>query len=824
MKKKVGNRLIALLLALFMAVTMMPDMVVGAEETDNGVADEAQKCGYEQPKAINVGELDEDEAEDLPIVRAQYNAADASYWAVYGSDYYYSKMSGAEKQFYQALYDVNMSFLTGNKSAGYKTFDSTRHYHSGFVSIGSLDLDTALEVAKILQMSNPQFYFVNDEMLYGVNSDGKYQLALGVYNTCSNGSARADKTNGIKNKLDSWIASIKSKATILDMEQEAHDIIMQNCWYSEKGSYHQSSAGVLLEGKAVCAGYAETFEMLCNAVGIQTVCVTSSSHEWNKVKLYGRWYVVDCTWDDDADDTTGTAYSYWCFNVSDNFSDEYGKWSHTAESWWSSYSVPVCENDKVITDRDYNYQGVDYSSVFDVDYYLKTYPDIKAAFGADENQAFMHFINCGMAEGRQGKSSFNVISYKNRYKDLRMAFGNNLRSYYLHYISNGKAEGRKATGDVAITDGVFVYNGVDCHALAARVDGLRIVKGLRQLRVGIELIARAAGKCDVSTALDGVILRFLFRRAGRKDKRQLAGVAAVKRLGRQLLFRRVGLVVAPVVNRRAEHRRFAALILAVVRHAHGKQLARRGVDIVDGGTVVVRHVGVGRSGRDQHRAVLLALLVDGLVRAVVRFTASGQHIEDIRLVLGSGIAVHAEPVVALHGVEVHAIALFGEARLRVEFILTDGAVGRIAVMRGHQQTLFAVARILHLGRIGLLIVLVGALNAHGHNAVLFEQLFGRVVRAHLLERDLLRRIGAVVGIIVLARVAALRAAAGEQAHDAKRADAYLLPIFHPDVPPSEFGRGRSAPRSFMVYSLPVRSFFRPAQSLRRSFFEKVARL
>ena len=31
MKKKVGNRLIALLLALFMVVTMMPDMAVWAE-------------------------------------------------------------------------------------------------------------------------------------------------------------------------------------------------------------------------------------------------------------------------------------------------------------------------------------------------------------------------------------------------------------------------------------------------------------------------------------------------------------------------------------------------------------------------------------------------------------------------------------------------------------------------------------------------------------------------------------------------------------------------------------------------------------------------
>lgn len=490
MKKKVGNRLIALLLALFMAVTMMPDMAVWAEETDNGVADEVQECGYEQPKAINVGELDEDEAEDLPIVRAQYNAADASYWAVYGSDYYYSKMSGAEKQFYQALYDVNMSFLTGNKSAGYKTFDSTRHYHSGFVSIGSLDLDTALEVAKILQMSNPQFYFVNDEMLYGVNSDGKYQLALGVYNTCSNGSARADKTNGIKNKLDSWVASIKSKATILDMEQEAHDIIMQNCWYSEEGSYHQSSAGVLLEGKAVCAGYAETFEMLCNAVGILTVCVTSSSHEWNKVKLYGRWYVVDCTWDDDADDTTGTVYSYWCFNVSDNFSDEYGKWSHTAESWWSSYSVPVCENDKVITDRDYNYQGVDYSSVFDVDYYLKTYPDIKAAFGADENQAFMHFINCGMAEGRQGNMNFDVNSYYNQYADLRSAFGTNWRAYYLHYIQNGKAEGRKGTGTKTM-QGTTVYNGVDYSAVYNMSDYLNKNTDVKKAVGGDDLAAIA---------------------------------------------------------------------------------------------------------------------------------------------------------------------------------------------------------------------------------------------------------------------------------------------------------------------------------------------
>ena len=210
MMKKVGNRCIALLLALLL--TVMPDMTVRAEENDSGTSEVTQDCGYEQPEAIDIGKIDDDEVEDLPIVRAQYDAADASYWNAYGSNYYYSKLTSEEKQFYQALYDVNMAFLTENKSAGYKTFDSTRHYHSGFVPIGNLDLDTALDIAQIVQLSNPQFYFVNEEMLYGVNSNGDFQLALGVYNTCSNGSARANKTSEIKTKLDSWVAS-KSATT-----------------------------------------------------------------------------------------------------------------------------------------------------------------------------------------------------------------------------------------------------------------------------------------------------------------------------------------------------------------------------------------------------------------------------------------------------------------------------------------------------------------------------------------------------------------------------------------------------------------------------------
>jgi hypothetical protein len=87
---------------------------------------------------------------------------------------------------------------------------------------------------------------------------------------------------------------------------------------------------------------------------------------------------------------------------------------------------------------------VDYSGVFDPGYYADTYPDLKNAFGYNEELLLQHFVNYGMSEGRQAKSDFNVIMYRNRYADLQNAFGADLKSYFLHYIRYGKAEGRTA--------------------------------------------------------------------------------------------------------------------------------------------------------------------------------------------------------------------------------------------------------------------------------------------------------------------------------------------------------------------------------------------
>ena len=90
---------------------------------------------------------------------------------------------------------------------------------------------------------------------------------------------------------------------------------------------------------------------------------------------------------------------------------------------------------------------------------------MKQAYGYDCNSLLQHFVNYGMAEGRQAKSSFNVTSYRLQYADLRRAYGNDLKSYYMHYVYYGAKEGRSGVGCAKLQGAVTSLNGVDYSAV-----------------------------------------------------------------------------------------------------------------------------------------------------------------------------------------------------------------------------------------------------------------------------------------------------------------------------------------------------------------------
>lgn len=76
-----------------------------------------------------------------------------------------------------------------------------------------------------------------------------------------------------------------------------HDWLVNNASYDRTNCYY-SADGVLVRGVGVCDSYRKAYQMLLEAVGVECTYATGGNHAWNQVKLDGKWYNVDVTWDD----------------------------------------------------------------------------------------------------------------------------------------------------------------------------------------------------------------------------------------------------------------------------------------------------------------------------------------------------------------------------------------------------------------------------------------------------------------------------------------------------------------------------------------------
>ncbi|MBP5652441.1 MAG: hypothetical protein J6X17_03350, partial [Lachnospiraceae bacterium] len=64
------------------------------------------------------------------------------------------------------------------------------------------------------------------------------------------------------------------------------------------------ATGVLLNGKGVCESYASAYQLCLEILGVENYIMTSANgeHVWNRVKVDGKWYHVDVTWNDTTGD------------------------------------------------------------------------------------------------------------------------------------------------------------------------------------------------------------------------------------------------------------------------------------------------------------------------------------------------------------------------------------------------------------------------------------------------------------------------------------------------------------------------------------------
>ncbi|MBR2907900.1 MAG: hypothetical protein IKC26_07675 [Clostridia bacterium] len=157
------------------------------------------------------------------------------------------------------------------------------------------------------------------------------------------GGALETAKTAFEGSADEILSGISDSMSDFDKELYLHDALAERVVYVESANAH-NAYGAIVEGRAVCEGYAEALQYLLHRVGIPSFIALGSSlnpstgttenHAWNYVQIDGQYYHVDLTWNDQ-----GSELYHAYFNVTD------ARIREDHEILPCAYSVPSCTSE-----------------------------------------------------------------------------------------------------------------------------------------------------------------------------------------------------------------------------------------------------------------------------------------------------------------------------------------------------------------------------------------------------------------------------------------------------------------------------------------------
>jgi hypothetical protein len=154
---------------------------------------------------------------------------------------------------------------------------------------------------------------------------------------------------------------ITSKDSTYEKIYTIYDYLANHITYvQDKTNLSHTAYNAIVNGKAVCQGYATLFYRMLLDYGIDNRLIASSTHAWNLVKVGGKYYECDLTWDSQGVQE-GDPYEY--FLKADLSSGD------TSHNWKSSsmdssvYTLARASSDYVYNEEDVQVQAVDVPTV-----------------------------------------------------------------------------------------------------------------------------------------------------------------------------------------------------------------------------------------------------------------------------------------------------------------------------------------------------------------------------------------------------------------------------------------------------------------------------
>lgn len=119
-----------------------------------------------------------------------------------------------------------------------------------------------------------------------------------------------------------------------------HDLLVLQYVYDQSLGVFDTLT-LMTKGRGVCQAYTLLYGALLDAVGIENTRVTSTkmNHTWNLVRLNGKWYHIDVTWDDPVPNQYGQVSHQYFLK-----SDTYMQNADDPHYGWSSFEGIACTN------------------------------------------------------------------------------------------------------------------------------------------------------------------------------------------------------------------------------------------------------------------------------------------------------------------------------------------------------------------------------------------------------------------------------------------------------------------------------------------------
>lgn len=253
----------------------------------------------------------------------------------------------------------------------------------GFIIDRFDNVQRVSDVIELYKDDHPAVFWIDESepYYYANNPDG---MTVELHFKLEGEQLQAAR-EALSQKVNEIAAAAPQRGSDYDKELFVHDYLIDNCAYDTEAvelhksnqvrSNEQNAYGALIEGRAVCEGYARAFQMLCDKLDVTCWVIQGQAHDfdvegnvnhiWNCVQLDDNWYHVDVTWDDfEQAPTKSDRYFY--FNLTtaeiekDHIISPLYNDNESAELWYNGF-VPQCDS------TEYNYFTLNAMRIDDLD-------------------------------------------------------------------------------------------------------------------------------------------------------------------------------------------------------------------------------------------------------------------------------------------------------------------------------------------------------------------------------------------------------------------------------------------------------------------------